>query len=200
MKIVDLKGQACPLPIILTKKEISNSQQGDVIEVVLDNEVSKCNLEMYLKEIGVVFTQQSFDQEHRIRFSVGNTDLLQEDQSPACGIKSRKLEDYVIVFGSDQMGRGDTDLGKLLVRSYINALKELDTLPQKILFYNSGVKLLSQQSDTADSLKELYEMGVDIIGCGVCIEYYKIVLGAGRISNMFVIGNSVASALKVIYP
>lgn len=200
MKILDLKGKACPLPIILTKKEIANSNKGDIIEVFLDNEISKCNLEAYLKECGISFTKKSDNNEHVIRFCVGEFSSMPDVKDEVCEIKQKSLGDYVIVFSGDQMGQGEADLGRILVRSYINALKELESLPKKILFYNSGVKLLSKDIDTAESLNELCTMGIDIIACGVCVEYYKVKLGAGRISNMFVIGNTLAEASKVIYP
>ncbi len=44
MKIeVDARGQACPKPVIMTKKELDNINEG-VITTIVDNEVAKENV------------------------------------------------------------------------------------------------------------------------------------------------------------
>ncbi len=39
------------------------------------------------------------------------------------------------------MGDGNDQLGNLLMTNFIKALKDLERLPQKMVFYNNGVKL-----------------------------------------------------------
>ena len=43
-KTVDAMGMTCPKPVILAKKEMDQSQPGDVIIVQVDNEVATENL------------------------------------------------------------------------------------------------------------------------------------------------------------
>ena len=201
IKIVDAKGKKCPLPIILTKKCIDQSQVGDVIEVILDNEISKCNLVQYVQELGIEAQEQSNGDQTIVRFVLGGKLPSVGVEDINCPIPSKiELDDYVIVFGKDQMGDGEKELGETLIRTYINTLTELNTYPSKIIFYNSGVKLVSQGADTIESLSKLASFGVEILICGVCVDYYNIKIAVGSISNMFAIGNVTASASKVIYP
>ena len=201
IKIVDAKGKKCPLPIILTKKCIDQSQVGDVIEVILDNEISKCNLVQYVQELGIEAQEQSNGDQTIVRFVLGGKLPSVGVEDINCPIPSKiELYDYVIVFGKDQMGDGERELGETLIRTYINTLTELNTYPRKIIFYNSGVKLVSQGADTIESLSKLAGFGVEILICGVCVDYYNIKIAVGSISNMFAIGNVTASASKVIYP
>jgi len=41
---------------------------------------------------------------------------------------------YVVVVTTDAFGQGDSTLGKLLMKNYIYALKELDNKPSSIIF------------------------------------------------------------------
>ncbi len=52
MKIeVDARGQACPKPVIMTKKELDNINEG-VITTIVDNEVAKENVLKLAKSAG----------------------------------------------------------------------------------------------------------------------------------------------------
>lgn len=203
IKLVDATGKKCPLPIILTKKCIDNSKVGDVIEVIVDNDMSKCNLVQYLNEINIQCKERVEGDSFNVTFELSaNVDLM-VDKIEFCPIVSdrvKNINDYVIVIKSDKMGDGDDELGNLLIRSYVNILPELETLPKMIIFYNSGVKLINKGVDTLEALSEMERLGVEIISCGVCVDYYDISVSVGSISNMYKIGNSVANTSKVIYP
>ena len=42
------------------------------------------------------------------------------------------------------MGEGDDELGQLLMSNFIKAIKDLDKLPRKMVFYNKGVTLVTK--------------------------------------------------------
>ncbi len=44
------------------------------------------------------------------------------------------------------MGDGDEELGHLLMINFIKAIKDLDILPGKMVFYNKGVTLGAEDS------------------------------------------------------
>jgi selenium metabolism protein YedF len=100
------------------------------------------------------------------------------------------------------MGEGDDELGKLLMSNFIKALKDLDKLPLKILFYNRGVTLVTKTSPDIDHLRQLEKMGVELLLCATCINHYKLEksTGAGILSNMYTIAEAMSSAGKVIKP
>ena len=103
---------------------------------------------------------------------------------------------------SDVMGQGDSQLGQILLRAFVNSLKEAALLPKAILLYNSGIKIALTGTDTAASLQELEEKGVAIIACGTCVDYYEVKnqLAVGMISNMFTLTRYMSEAGHIVYP
>jgi selenium metabolism protein YedF len=100
------------------------------------------------------------------------------------------------------MGEGDDQLGQLLMANFIKALKDLEELPQKMIFYNNGVKLVTVSSPIIEHLRDLEKMGVELMLCGTCVNHYSLEtkIGAGKVSNMYTIAEVMASAGKVIRP
>jgi len=92
----------------------------------------------------------------------------------------------VIFIGSEWIGRGDDDLGAVLMRSAVRTLGALDPLPEACLFMNGGVKLCCEGSVTLDALRGLEELGVELLCCGTCLDWFdlKDELVVGRVSNM----------------
>jgi selenium metabolism protein YedF len=108
----------------------------------------------------------------------------------------------VIAISSDRMGRGNDELGYVLIRGFIHTILSLEPLPQTIIFYNTGVKLTIKDSEVLDDLKELEQKGVTILACGTCLNYFGIsqVLSVGVISNMYDIASTMAGAGRLIVP
>jgi selenium metabolism protein YedF len=110
--------------------------------------------------------------------------------------------DFVISIASDKIGEGDSELGALLMINFIKAIRDLDTLPSKITFYNSGVFLGRKNSPVYEELKDLEKMGIGLYFCGTCISHYSLSdeIDKGIASNMFEIAQILASSGKVIKP
>ena len=107
-----------------------------------------------------------------------------------------------MAISSNKMGEGDAELGTILMKGFFAALSESDPFPSEVIFYNSGVLLLLNDSGIMASLEKLKLMGVKITACGTCTDFYGIKdkLTIGTISNMFSILTSLNSASKVIKP
>ena len=204
VKIVDAKGKKCPLPIILTKRVIDQGAMGDVVEVLLDNDISKCNLAQYLSEIGLEYTEVCEGEIYSVKFELSEVKIAKGVEEINCPIPAQKsnnnVEPYVVVVKSSKMGEGAAELGEILMRSYLNSLSEGSTLPATIIFYNEGVELLREGCDCVEVLKQIESKEVEIICCGACVEYYGVAPSVGTISNMFKISSVLAAASKVIYP
>lgn len=110
--------------------------------------------------------------------------------------------DNIICLKSDKMGSGSDELGEILLQAFCNTIKEVSPLPTKIICYNSGVKLMADDSPVLSSLKELEAMGVQILGCGTCINYFELQdkISVGIVSNMYDTVESLTNASKVICP
>ena len=111
-------------------------------------------------------------------------------------------ENTVVVISSNKMGDGEEELGKVLMKGYLYALTQLETLPKTILFYNSGAYLTCEGSDSLEDLKSLEAQGVEIFTCGTCLNFYGISekLQVGSVTNMYVIADKMAGAGKIVKP
>ncbi|MBD9157712.1 MAG: sulfurtransferase-like selenium metabolism protein YedF, partial [Lachnospiraceae bacterium] len=99
-------------------------------------------------------------------------------------------------------GEGDPELGRLLMKGYIYALTQLDTLPKTLLFYNGGAALTCEGSASLEDLKSLEAQGVQILTCGTCLNHYGLTdrLKVGEVTNMYVIAETMAGAAKIVKP
>lgn len=106
----------------------------------------------------------------------------------------------VIVVSADTMGRGDDDLGQVLLRNYLHTLTEVVPKPDTLVFFNSGVKLAARESPALDDLQTLAGQGVQILLCGTCLNHFdlKEQAAVGEISNMYAISETLLRAGKVI--
>lgn len=105
-----------------------------------------------------------------------------------------------IVVSADGMGQADTELRQRLITNYFRTLFETNEHPQAILVYASGVKLLTEQSPCLAELRALAKVGVPIIACRTCLEYYGLIdkVAVGDIGNMLRIVEAQGAAQKII--
>lgn len=110
----------------------------------------------------------------------------------------------VVQVSSDRMGRGDGELGALLLRSFLKTQAQLEPQhrPDAIIFYNAGVRLCCEGSDLLEDLRRLEAEGIEIIACGTCLNYFglasKLVVGRG--SDMLEIASRLAGAGRIVRP
>ena len=100
------------------------------------------------------------------------------------------------------MGSGADDLGRTLMKGFIYAVSQLETLPKAILFYNGGAKVTVEGSVSIEDLKSMVAQGVEILTCGTCLNFYGLTdkLAVGSVTNMYAIVEKLAGAGKVIKP
>jgi selenium metabolism protein YedF len=201
MRVVDCKGLICPMPLIETKKAIRESSIGDSLIVEVDNETSCNNLSHFLNDNGISFecTKDAFS--YRFTFKV--VALTPNPKLTLNEIKSTANKgNYIVVIDSNSMGSGNDDLGKILIKGFINTLDQLENLPAEVICYNSGVTLAIKGTDTAQSLSRIENQGVKITLCGTCVDFYDIKdsVAVGTISNMLYIAGRLASGSHIIKP
>ena len=106
----------------------------------------------------------------------------------------------VIIINSDTLGRGDEEVGATLLGTFLRKVLASIEKPEVIVFYNSGVKLLTRESYYLEILDALEKSGVELLACGTCV--YRVCgqrsLTVGRISNMEEIADILIKAQKVI--
>ena len=203
MRIVDTKGQLCPAPIIATKKALKETAMGESFIVLTDSQTSFNNLSSFLRDNNTDFQSGETGGVWTITITKTSsvfTPAYAEDS--AAPITHFEKGNYVIVVTSDKMGEGDDNLGHLLMANFIKALKDLDRLPQKMVFYNNGVKLVTNDSPVIEHLRDLEKMGVELMLCATCVNHYSLgdVVGAGTLSNMYAIAEVMSSAGNIVRP
>jgi selenium metabolism protein YedF len=106
----------------------------------------------------------------------------------------------VLVISNEVMGYGDNELGGILIRSFLHTLCEADSFPATIIFYNTGVKLVTEKSVVLEDLSNLQKAGIKILACGTCLGHFdlKDKIAVGEISNMYDITETMLQAQKVI--
>jgi selenium metabolism protein YedF len=201
--IVDTKGQLCPKPLILTRKAIKEAAKGADIEVICGNDIAFKNVCSYLNDQKIEINTESDGNEFRIKFNTSADTVAPQITEEYCPVPEKnELSNTVITVKSNKMGEGDPELGEILIKAFINTISELDRLPSHVIFYNSGVKLTTQESGVTDALKELNNSGVKIIVCGTCVDFYDIKdkVEVGTISNMYTISDIMDKANKIVIP
>ncbi|MGC2062125.1 MAG: sulfurtransferase-like selenium metabolism protein YedF, partial [Thermodesulfovibrionales bacterium] len=108
----------------------------------------------------------------------------------------------VFVISSDKMGKGNDELGAVLMKAFIHTTVELESGPDVMIFYNSGVKLTAEGSDFLKDLKELEKKGVKMLVCGTCVNYFNLTgkIAAGVVSNMYDIAGTLSRAGRIVQP
>ena len=194
MMIIDARGDACPLPVIKTKKALADMEAGGKLQVLVDNEIAVQNIGRFLDAAGHAHQVEQQDGVYTLTITVGRG-APSAAEDAVCG-KS------VVVLSSDCMGSGDEVLGRLLMKGFVFALTQLDTLPDVILLYNSGAKLSISGANTLADLKSLETAGVRILTCGTCLEHFGIaeLLSVGDVTNMYTIAEEMCSAGRVVRP
>lgn len=184
-------GQPCPIPVIEAKKALKEAQAGATVEVLVDNDIARQNLQKMAAGLGYDFKHETQGDHILIKIT--------SPQTPeACPLAVGS--GLVVAIGSDEMGQGSSELGRTLMKSFIYSLTELSPGPEHLLFYNSGVKLAAEGSTALDDLAVLAQKGVSISCCGACLNYYNLTdnLKVGAITNMYALAEIMASAPKLI--
>lgn len=198
---VDAKGKACPMPVIMAKKEL-DAGCGD-LTVAVDNKIAVQNLSRLAADHGMQVTVENQEGAFLVHFSGdGKTaeppQKVPESAQSYCG----PLEcGYSVFIGKDHMGEGNAELGYNLIKMAIYTLAKSDAVPASVLFMNSGVKLpTGDEQQILDSLNELIGKGTEVLVCGTCLNYYGLTdkLKVGTASNMYDIVSRMQSAAKVI--
>ena len=206
LKIIDVLGKSCPVPVIEAKKALTEPEVQGVL-VKGDNSPAVQNLEKLANSFGYSFSyaEKAKDFYQVIIEKEENTNLETKaennesrlfqflpDGSPANG--------FAVVITRDTMGEGAEELGRILIKGFIYSLTELPLPPKFVLFLNSGAYLTSDGANTVDDLKKLEEKGVEILTCGTCVNYYGIEdkLVVGEIANMYAITERMTSGCHII--
>lgn len=203
MITVNAMGDACPIPVVKTKKAMDALTHAEEIETLVDNEIAVSNLTKLANQKGFpVRSEKLGEGRYHVIISAAAADGAAEAEAdfqcePCAGTKNT-----VVVISSDCMGEGDPVLGKTLLKGFIYALSQQEVLPKTMLFYNGGAKITCEDSPAIEDLKAMAAEGVEILTCGTCLNHYGLAdkLQVGEVTNMYVIAEKMTSATLIVKP
>ena len=80
----------------------------------------------------------------------------------------------VLFITSNAVGRGEDELGELLMANFLRLLGDNQEKPATMIFLNSGVHLVCDGSNVLDHVRKLEEQGVEMLACTTCLEYFDL--------------------------
>lgn len=203
-KTLDLRGLRCPEPLKRTQEELDLIKEG--VLVVLVESPSNWNIERLAKKSGLRFEQKKQDNHWELRIV-----KTPHSRPPKEGVLKRMLNafrhkpkaeglgDMAIVVSRDTFGK-EGDLGKLLIKAFLETMKVTDDIPAFMFFMNSGVMLTTELDETVSLLKEFESKGAEIYTCSTCLKHFGLEdrLRVGQAGGMAVLMDGMRTARRVI--
>ncbi len=197
---VNAVGDACPIPVVKTKNAIKELNGSGSVETLVDNEIAVQNLTKMADQKGYkVESKKIKDDLYSVIMTIGEVQTENEDKAP---VVSDNTRGSIAVISSGVMGTGDDTLGAMLMKSFLFALTQQESLPEAVLFYNGGAKLTCEGSASLEDISYLAEHGVEILTCGTCLKHYGLSdkLKIGGVTNMYEIVERMSRAAHIIKP
>ena len=199
---VNAMGDACPIPVVKTLRALKELNGAGAVQTLVDNRVAVENLTRLAESKGcAIETEQLGEKQYRVTITAGEDAELPENADGICTVPAA-ADNTVVAVSADHMGEGDETLGKILLKGFLFALTQQETLPRTILFYNGGAFATCDGSASLEDLRKLESLGVEILTCGTCLNYYGITekLAVGGVTNMYVIAEKMLNAGNVVKP
>lgn len=213
---VDARNKSCPQPVILATKALDQlAAQGDAgqeLEVLANEMVAVENLKRLAASRGRAVEVVEGAGEWSVRIAgtqnpAGDA-AATDGEAPAfeavCDLPATQPgplatvthgSPVVVAVGDDVMGRGDKELGRILLKGIIYAFANADVPPAKMVFFNDGAKVTCEGSPSIDDLRELESRGCEILTCGTCLDFHglKEKLAVGGVTNLYAISQILLS-------
>ena len=192
---VDARSLPCPQPVILTRNAL---REDETVTTIVDNETAQHNVTRMAEKSGATVQVEKRDDGIYLHITREGAPVAETIARPA--VSAVPGGPMVLVVPSEFMGRGEDELGHILIRGFFHTLGEVEPLPETIIFFNSGVKLVAEGSPVLEDLQALCGKGVEVLACGTCLGYYELrdKIAAGEISNMYTIAETIMRAGKMI--
>lgn len=214
---IDARNKSCPQPVILATKALDQlAAQGNAdegLEVLASEMVAVENLKRLAASRGRSVEVVEGTGEWSVRIAGGGAsadgdggmpggqasayeavcDLPVTEPGPLATVAHGSP--VVVAVGDDVMGRGDKELGHILLKGIIYAFANADVPPSKMVFFNDGAKVTCEGSPSIEDLRELESRGCEILTCGTCLDFHglKDKLAVGGVTNLYAISQILLS-------
>jgi selenium metabolism protein YedF len=197
-KKVDCRGLACPQPVINTKEALKDAVSSFV--VIVDNEGSCTNVTRFAESRGARVSAAREGGEFHLTIEPGRGGPAGEAPPVVCS--SAGARNMVVYVSSEGMGRGDEALGANLMAAFLDTLSQFKGELSHLILVNAGAKLAVEGSPVLDQIRQLEQVGAQVLVCGTCLSHFGIRdrLAVGSVSNMYAIIEALSGAGRIIRP
>ena len=196
MKEIDVRGLACPAPVLQTKNAIEEEKLSR-IAILVDNEAARENVNRFLNSQGFEVSVQEREGDFYVS---GRREGKVEPKGVVAEKQNAEINKIMVMVTNNCMGQGDDELGSKLMVSFLKTIKEMGDELWRLVFVNNGVKLTIDTSKVLEFLKEYEKGGLHILVCGTCLTHFDLLekKQVGETTNMLDIVTAMQLADKVI--
>ena len=111
---IDARGKQCPLPVIEAKNALKDAPEGEIMEILVDNEIAVQNLLKMADHKGLTSSStKTGDREYLVKIVAGASGeealkKLEEETSLEPEKKDERRRGMVAVISADHMGEGES--------------------------------------------------------------------------------------------
>ncbi|NLB35058.1 MAG: sulfurtransferase-like selenium metabolism protein YedF [Elusimicrobia bacterium] len=192
---LDLCGIPCPQPVIETKKAFEK-YPASIIQVLVNDEAARVNVSRFAGSRGYSVSEKTEEEVTLITLTPEKVSETRQEKKP----EQTPAGDTLFLLTSYGIGSPSEELGSLLMKTFFQTIPQVEPLPDGIVLMNGSVKHAVEGSDTLEIIKKLEALGIDIIVCGTCLDFFNIKnkLSVGRISNFFEIASILSASEKTV--
>ena len=123
--VLDARGQSCPAPVLMTKKQYESMEEG-AFEVLIDSEISKINVCKYLDIKKAVYQVTENGREFVVSVVKGSAALPEKASG---GPEPAAVRENIVLYVTGEAIGEDAELGRILMTCFLKNIKEMEVLP-----------------------------------------------------------------------
>jgi selenium metabolism protein YedF len=191
---IDARGLECPRPVVKVKEALERGSRS--FTILVDNETARDNVSRFARSSGCTVEVNAHEEGFAITVTPGPGAESGAAKSAGCATEAGT----VLFISNDEIGGGERELGANLMKMFLYTYAEREEPPSMVVLMNTGVRLATENEETASHIKRLEEKGSEVLVCGTCLDYYglKENLKVGRVSNMYEIQSALVGAGRLV--
>ncbi len=147
-RTIDARGQACPQPVILTRRALAEGG-FDLLEVLVNDATSRENVVRFAGYAHYLVEDILEEGDvSRILIRPGGPEQPASEPGrvfakadPVDAAVALCAQGAVVLITAAGIGTGDEQLSALLMRGFLHTLTEAEAVPSRIILMNGGVRL-----------------------------------------------------------
>ena len=171
---VDARDLFNPKPVIMALEALSELREGETLAVSVNDGMAVESLVRLADEQHCKFMREDEGDYTVVTLAPTEPIVTNKPIERAVALMDVIDQQPTVIIGSEAVGCGDKELGRILMGEIIYDMALQEVAPQELVFVNSGVKLTTTGSDIIDQLKMIEALGADIHSEAVSLDGYGL--------------------------